>query len=146
MFFIIIYNLLFLLLYPLVVINFLFRIYKGKISRKRILEKFSISKNQKPNKKLIWIHCASVGEFNSTKPLLKLISQTKDNNILITSGTITSANEIQKFQQTFPNIIHQFSPIDGFFITRKFIKFWSLIELFLLNLRFGQIYFFMLKN
>jgi 3-deoxy-D-manno-octulosonic-acid transferase len=92
--------------------------------KERVFEKIAISKYQRPLGEVIWFHCASVGEFNSIKPILELFSKTKKSNILLTSGTVTSASEIKKFQQNYSSIIHQFIPIDGFFITKKFIKFW----------------------
>jgi 3-deoxy-D-manno-octulosonic-acid transferase len=125
MLFIIIYNFLLLILYPLIILNFFYRLHKGKISKKRALEKISISRIKRPSGDLIWFHCASVGEFNSIKSFLNIISKADNYNILLTSGTVTSASEIKKFQETHPKIIHQFIPIDGFFMARKFINFWK---------------------
>jgi len=88
----------------------------------RLFEKFSISKIARPSGNLIWFHCASVGEFNSIKAIITLFYQ--KNNVLITSGTVTSAQEVKKFQKIYPKVIHQFCPFDMFFISRKFIKFW----------------------
>lgn len=124
MFFIFAYNFLLLILYPIIFLHFLFRIYHGKILKGRVFEKFAISKYQRPFGELTWFHCASVGEFNSIKPFLELFYKIKKSNILLTSGTVTSAAEIKKFQQNYPSIIHQFIPLDGFLITKKFIKFW----------------------
>ena len=61
-----IYRIVTFLLIPIILINTYVRIFKNKEDKKRVRERFGLSNFKKPkNKKLIWIHAASVGEFKS---------------------------------------------------------------------------------
>ncbi len=101
-----------------------YRIVKNKEDSKRILEKFSISSKKRKKGKLIWFHGASVGEILSIIPLIKNFEKKKEiSQILITSSTLSSSKVLKKYN--FKKTIHQFYPIDFFFITRKFINFWK---------------------
>ena len=58
-------------LIPFIRINLQLRIIRNKEEEERIKERFGISKIIRPKKNLIWIHAASVGEFNSATGLIK---------------------------------------------------------------------------
>lgn len=117
------YQLLSIILSPIIDIYFLFRLIKGKEHKSRFLERFGFPSAKKTKEKLIWIHAASVGESNSA---LKFISKIQDNypnyQILFTSGTVTSAKNLAN--KLPKNITHQFIPLDKFFTARRFIKYW----------------------
>ncbi len=101
-----------------------YRIFKNKEDSKRILEKFSIGSKKRKKGKLIWFHGASVGEILSIIPLIKNFEKKKEiSQILITSSTLSSSKVIKRYN--FKKTIHQFYPIDFFFMTKKFIKFWK---------------------
>ena len=101
----------------------LLRIFKNKEDKIRFVEKFSITKKKRSRGKLIWFHGASVGEILSVIPLIKNYEKNKSiDQILITSSTLSSAKIIKKFK--FKKTIHQFYPIDHFFFTDKFLKYW----------------------
>ncbi len=106
---------------PVIII---YRILKNKEDKKRFLEKFSfISKNRKKGN-LLWFHCASVGEILSIIPLIKNYEKNKQvAQILVTSSTLSSSKILEKFK--FSKTVHQFYPIDYFFFTRKFLKYWK---------------------
>tara|TARA_Y100000389_G_scaffold204933_1_gene260970 strand:+ start:76 stop:1284 length:1209 start_codon:yes stop_codon:yes gene_type:complete len=105
-------------------VYFLFRLIRGKEHKKRFLERYGFPSQKKIKKKLIWIHAASVGESNSAlKFIIKLQNYYPNHQILFTSGTITSAQDLQ--EKLPKNIIHQFIPLDKFFTARRFIKYWS---------------------
>ena len=109
-----------LILSPLIIIV---RIFKNKEDKKRVIEKFSIPSKKRLNGKLIWFHCASVGEILSIVPLIKNYEEKKYiNQILVTSSTLSSSKVFKKFK--FSKTIHQFYPIDNFYLTNKFLKFW----------------------
>ncbi len=100
------------------------RCKSGKEISSRILEKKGITNKPRPNGKLIWFHGASVGEAQSTLILInKFLSHNKDINILVTTGTVTSAelmeNKLPK--QAF----HQFYPLDHPKWVEKFINHWK---------------------
>ena len=109
-----------LILSPLIIIV---RILKNKEDKKRFIEKFSITSKKRLNGKLIWFHGASVGEILSIVPLIKNYEKKKNiNQILVTSSTLSSSNVLKKFK--FKKTIHQFYPIDNFYLTNKFLKYW----------------------
>ncbi|MFT6346931.1 MAG: 3-deoxy-D-manno-octulosonic-acid transferase [Myxococcota bacterium] len=117
------YQILSIILSPFATIYLTFRKFKKKEDPLRFPERFGYSKIKRPEGFLIWIHAASVGESKSALTLAKgLLDKNPQNKILITSGTITSAIQINK---NLPKrTIHQFIPIDTFFAVRRFLKHW----------------------
>ena len=117
------YNLILLILFPVILIFFFFRFLNGKEDKKRILEKFSISSNSPiSKKKVIWFHACSVGEVRSIYALIKSFSQ-NNYSVLVTTNTYLSSIDIRN---NFPkNIIHQYLPIDYNFFTKRFLKKWN---------------------
>lgn len=106
---------------PFVVI---YRILKNKEDKIRFLEKFSICSKERGVGKLIWFHGASVGEILSIIPIIyEYENDKKIDKILITSSTLSSSEILKKF--TFKKTIHQFYPIDNFYLTNKFLNFWK---------------------
>ena len=106
---------------PIIIV---FRILRDKEDKKRFKEKFSITSKKRVKGKLIWFHGASVGEILSIVPLIK--NYEKNNSIaqiLVTSSTLSSSKVIKKFK--FKKTVHQFYPIDNFFLTKKFLRFWK---------------------
>ena len=82
----------------------------------------SISKLKKQGK-LIWFHCASVGEITSLVPLIEKLEKRKDiKQILITSSTLSSSKIIKKLK--LKKVVHQFYPLDVNFITKNFLNYW----------------------
>ena len=116
-----IYKYLIYFLVPFIKLNLFIRIKKNKEDKKRINERFGIAKKPRPKGNLIWIHAASIGEFNSTIGLINYLI--KKNNILITTSTITA---YYYCKQIFQNkVIHQYAPIDHRPWVIKFVKHWS---------------------
>jgi len=100
------------------------RILNNKEDKFRFIEKFSFISKKKKGGKLIWFHGASVGELMSVIPLIKYYEKQKSiSQILVTTSTLSSSKLIKKFN--FKKTFHQFYPIDHFFFTNKFIKFWK---------------------
>ena len=110
-----------ILISPFIII---FRIFKNKEDKKRFVEKFSISTKKRNKGKLIGCHGASVGEILSIIPLIKNYEKNKSvDQILITSSTLSSSKVLRSFN--FKKTIHQFYPIDHFYFTNKFLKYWK---------------------
>lgn len=87
------YQLLFILCLPVGVVIFIWRFIKGKEDKKRWLERWGKPRCARPDGKLIWMHGASVGECLSMLPLIRrLLEKDKTLHIMVTSGTVTSAN------------------------------------------------------
>ena len=102
----------------------IFRIIKNKEHKLRFLEKFSINSRYRKKGKLIWFHGSSVGEIMSIIPLIHYYENNKSiDQILITSSTLSSSNILRKYK--FKKTIHQFFPIDFFFISKKFLNYWK---------------------
>ena len=101
-----------------------YRILKNKEDKKRFIEKFSFFTQKRFSGKLVWFHGASVGEILSVIPLIKYYDKQKSvKQILVTSSTLSSSKVLKKFK--FKKTIHQFYPIDHFFLTKKFLKYWK---------------------
>ena len=116
-----IFLLIILLFSPIIIF---LRILKNKEHKKRFLEKFSFYSQKRKLGKLIWFHGASVGEIMSIIPLIEKYEKDKKiNQILITSSTLSSTKIINKFK--FKKTIHQFYPVDIFFINSRFLNFWK---------------------
>jgi len=112
----------FLLLFSPIII--FYRILKNKEHKTRYIEKFSVSSKKRSKGKLIWFHGASVGEIMSIIPLIKNYEKNKSiSQILITTSTLSSSKVLEKFK--FSKTVHQFYPIDHWFFTSKFLKFWK---------------------
>jgi 3-deoxy-D-manno-octulosonic-acid transferase len=124
-------------IFSTIILPFLFfyilnRKKKSKEHPHRFLERFAITKIAKPqNCQLFWVHAVSVGESNSAWILIENLLKFSPNiNILFTSTSTTSAQIIeQKILQNelFKNrVIHQFLPVDSYFIVQKFLNHWKL--------------------
>ncbi len=99
------------------------RFLKNKEDKKRFIEKFSIIFKKKNKQNLVWFHAASVGEVMSIVPLIdELEKDKKIQKILLTTSTLSSSKIFENLR--FKKTIHQFFPIDFFFLTSIFIKHW----------------------
>ena len=109
------------LLSPIIII---LRLIKKKESLLRFKEKLCFFTKKRSKGKLIWIHGASVGEFQSVVPLIEKYEKNKNiSQILITSNTLSSSKVISKYK--FKKVIHQFFPIDTNHNTKKFLNYWK---------------------
>lgn len=71
------------------------KIRTGIIGRKRVYEELILNAiNINKNKKLVWFHSSSLGEFEQAKPIIERLKKDKDVNVLITffspSGYVNS--------------------------------------------------------
>ena len=123
-------------IFSTIILPFLFfyilnRKKKSKEHPHRFLERFAITKIDKTqNCQLFWVHAVSVGESNSAWILIENLLKFLPNiSILFTSTSTTSAQIIeQKILQNelFKNrVIHQFLPVDSYFIVQKFLNHWK---------------------
>ena len=67
------------------------RMRRGKESPERLGERRGESRVRRPHGPLVWAHGASVGELMAMIPLVARI-RSRGFNVLVTSGTTTSAN------------------------------------------------------
>ena len=100
------------------------RLIKKKESLFRVKEKLCFFTKKRHKGKLIWIHGASVGEFQSVVPLIEKYEKKKNiSQILITTNTLSSSKVISKYK--FKKVVHQFFPIDTNHNTKKFLNYWE---------------------
>ena len=116
-------------LFPFLVVLIYFRSIVNKEDKKRFKEKIFSSHfrgHKNNNKKLVWFHVASIGEFLSILSLIKKMNN-RDQNIdfLITSLTLSSSNLIKKKLGHCDNINHRFFPLDLESLAEKFLISWK---------------------
>lgn len=95
---------------------------KGKEDPLRLRERLGHPGLPRPPGRVIWIHAASVGEAMSALPLIDALREKVHASVLLTSGTVTSA---QRVAAMLPDgVVHQFVPIDTAPAVRRFLDHW----------------------
>jgi len=94
---------------------------RGKEDPTRLAERRGYPGVKRPNKTLVWLHGASVGE---TVTLLPLVAQLQKRGlaVLVTSGTVTSARLLAA--RLPAGVIHQYLPLDVPRYMRRFLDYW----------------------
>ena len=134
---ILLYRILTTLLYPLFVILIYLRKFYKKEDLRRYKEKifsshFSVDK--KNNKKLIWLHAASIGELKSIIPIINQLNRNyKKLEFLITTTTLSSSNLSKIELGKIKNARHRFFPLDVGFLIEKFLRLWKPDLIFLVD-------------
>lgn len=96
---------------PLLEQYLLLRGERGKEDFARIGERMGKYGKVRPHGPLLWLHAASVGEAQSALILVSTLQErTPFKNVLVTTGTVTSANLMGK--RLPPGAFHQFFPLD----------------------------------
>jgi 3-deoxy-D-manno-octulosonic-acid transferase len=99
------------------------RARRGKEDPARLKERLGRAGQPRPDGPLVWIHGASVGESLSHLPLTRrLLQERPDLNVLVTSGTRTSAELMR--QRLPPGALHQYPPVDAPVAVRRFLDHW----------------------
>ena len=106
--------------YPFVGILLNKRRKKGKEDLLRGGERKGIYTKKRPSGRLIWLHGASVGECLSMMPLVNYLVTLPNTEVMVTSGTVTSANLMQK--RLPKGAFHQYIPVDLPRYTKRFIN------------------------
>lgn len=125
LFFVRIYNTLVRFLYPWVIKRYIDRRKElGKEDVARFNERVGRPTKPRPAGKLVWLHGASVGESISMLPLInKLLEIYPDLNVMVTTGTITSAEVMAK--RLPERAFHQYFPIDNPVFATRFLRHWQ---------------------
>jgi 3-deoxy-D-manno-octulosonic-acid transferase len=88
--------------------------------RKNVFKKLQSDLESSPNKKNIWMHCASLGEFEQGRPVLqKLKEEFPEINIVITFFS-PSGYEIVKRNREFTKVFYL--PMDSFIHAKKWLN------------------------
>lgn len=100
------------------------RLKNGKEDQHRIDERRGIASRVRPDGPLVWVHAVSVGEAMSVLPLIEALRRLRrDLSVLLTSGTITSAQLIAQRVKD-PHVIHQYAPVDHPEWVARFFEEW----------------------
>jgi 3-deoxy-D-manno-octulosonic-acid transferase len=101
---------------------------RGKEMPGRLAERRGIDQTPRPPGRLIWLHAASVGETMSILPVLPALAEAApDATILLTTGTVTSANLLaQRLQEPglAHRVLHRFAPLDVPAWAARFLEHW----------------------
>ena len=87
----------------------------------RLGERFGKTGTPRPQSRVIWLHAASLGEVKKLHNFLTKLSQHSDITPLVTTYTGSSA---QWMAATFPNVIHQYAPLDKAGYIDRFLNHW----------------------
>ena len=99
------------------------RALSGKEDAGRTGERLGRPVVGRPAGGLVWLHGVSVGEGLSLLPLIEALrTRRPDLSLLVTSGTVTSAEVLAK--RLPKGVIHQFAPIDAPGAVARFLDYW----------------------
>jgi len=97
------------------------RLQRGKEHPERLAERRGEASLRRPKGPVVWVHGASVGEMLAAVPLIERL-RAQDFNVLVTSGTVTSA---ALAEQRLPDgALHQFIPLDAPQFVGRFLAHW----------------------
>ena len=100
------------------------RARKGKEDPVRVDERLGLTRVARPDGEVVWLHGVSVGETLSLLPVVEKLRATRpDLNILVTSGTLTSAALLAR--RLPDGVIHQFAPVDAPGAVDAFLTHWK---------------------
>lgn len=107
---------------PLIDLYLRRRLERGKEDAGRFPERQGIAGRPRPDGRLVWIHGASVGETLSLLPLVERLVRRPGLSVLVTSGTVTSAQLMA--ERLPPGALHQYVPVDRLPWVRRFLDHW----------------------
>ena len=111
--------------YPLWVLVLALRRIKGKEHKERYREKLGYCEYKRPKKNVIWINALGLGETLSLTIFLSELSKVfSDHIILFTSSTLQSNLALENIPLP-KNIIHQFAPVDNYYVLNSFLDYWD---------------------
>ncbi len=100
------------------------RLENRKEDQQRFVEKKAVINMPRPNGMLIWVHAASVGEAHTALIVVnRIIKNTQNINILLTTGTVTSAKLVES--KLPDRAYHQFAPLDHPVWVKNFLSHWQ---------------------
>lgn len=98
------------------------RARRGKELPARLGERLGRTAAARPAGRLVWLHGVSVGESLSLLPLVEALLGRPGLSVLVTSGTVTSAEIMAR--RLPPGALHQFAPVDAPGAVRRFLDHW----------------------
>lgn len=96
---------------------------KGREDAARVGERLGQTGLARPERPVVWLHAASVGEALSVLPLVERIrGRWPDLQLLMTTGTVTSARLMA--ERLPEGVLHQFAPLDLAPAVERFLDHW----------------------
>ncbi|MEO6843806.1 MAG: glycosyltransferase N-terminal domain-containing protein, partial [Ginsengibacter sp.] len=89
------------------------------IGRRNVFKKVKESLQSKGNGKTIWVHCASLGEFEQVRPVLQMIKKENSDACIVITFFSPSGYEIIKNNRDFPNVFYL--PMDSKLYAKKWM-------------------------
>ncbi|WP_168188961.1 3-deoxy-D-manno-octulosonic acid transferase [Thiomicrorhabdus sediminis] len=129
-----IYQLLIRILSPLIALAIIVDAYKRNGGWRFIKQRFGFAYT-KPNKnadKVLWIHCASIGEVNAAAPLIEqLLNNTPDQALLVSTNTPTG---YQYLKSRFADgVLHVYCPLDYPYAIKRLLNSFAISELWVME-------------
>ena len=116
-----IYNFIFYLILPLILLRLLWKARKLAAYKKRCLERFAYLKIS-PLKDSIWVHAVSLGETNAAIPLIKSLKEHyPDTTIVVTTMTPTGSERVNKIFGD--SVFHVYVPYDYSGAVKRFLNY-----------------------
>ena len=108
---------------PLVVVYLQSRRRRGKEDTARYAERLGVPGGKRPDKPLVWVHAASIGEATSALALIERVLRERPGlEVLITTGTVTAARLLEPRLPCGAR--HQFVPVDLPGAVGRFLDHW----------------------
>ncbi|MBC2856466.1 3-deoxy-D-manno-octulosonic acid transferase [Cetobacterium sp. 2A] len=114
-----IYNLLRIILYPILILTSIFSLKKRQFFKKRLFQNYEFLSG---NRKYIWIHCSSVGEVNLSEGLIRKLQNEFEENILMSVFTDTGYSTAKSRYKNNEKINIIYFPLDDIFLIKKILK------------------------
>jgi 3-deoxy-D-manno-octulosonic-acid transferase len=109
---------------PLLRLHLRRRVGRGREIGDRLGERFGVEATPRPEGILVWLHAASVGETLSILPVIEALLRDSAVHVLVTTGTVTSAEMLRSRMPGEPRLLHRFVPLDVPAWTRRFVAHW----------------------
>jgi 3-deoxy-D-manno-octulosonic-acid transferase len=98
---------------------------RGKEIAGRLHERRGVERTSRPPGRLLWLHAASVGETMSILPVLAALrARAPELTLLVTTGTVTSAELLARRMGPGGRVLHRFVPLDVPAWAARFLDHW----------------------
>ena len=105
-----IYTLIFYLAIPVILLRLLWRAWRAPAYARRWRERFGFIPELETEKKVIWFHTVSVGEFLAALPLIRILQQQPHVRLVITTTTPTGSERVR--HALGDSVYHVYAPYD----------------------------------
>lgn len=105
-----VYTLCFYVLIPLILLRLLWRSIAAPAYAKRWAERFGFFAGLKTDKKVVWLHTVSVGEFLAALPLIRRLQTNEQIQLVITTTTPTGSERVRA--TLGESVFHVYAPYD----------------------------------